>query len=91
MVDKLITEHTTPEECERLFRRDRNARRDARRQQQRVDSLRETEPEPVNPIEELAEIAAEMLRAIEIIGQDMPHVQAILIPLSARINALRWP
>jgi hypothetical protein len=32
-----------------------------------------------------------MLRAIEIIGQDMPHIQAILIPLSARINALRWP
>lgn len=47
-------------------------------------------PSP-NPIIELAEICAELLSAIEIIGQDMPRVQAILIPLSSRINILRYP
>ncbi len=44
--------------------------------------------EPIDPIVELAEIAAELLQALDIIGQDMPRVQAILIPLSSRIAHL---
>lgn len=82
---KLITGLETPEECERLFKRDRNARRAERRQ--RVDSPPEREAEP---IVELIEIVAELRMAVELIAKDMPRVQAILTSLSAKLNRLRY-
>jgi hypothetical protein len=85
-MSRFVDENTSPEESERLFRRARNARRGQQQQESRPP-----EPKPVsNSIVELAEIAAELLRALEIIGQDMPRVQAILTPLSSRIAELRW-
>jgi molecular chaperone GrpE (heat shock protein) len=87
---KLITEHTSPEDCEKEFRRTRNARRQERRDANRAEE-REPEPEPSDPIVELAEALAEIVEALEIIGQDMPRVASRLEAAREKINKVRWP
>lgn len=86
----MITEKTTPEECDALFRRDRNRRRQERRDANRAKEC-EREPEPVNPVVELAEALASILDAVEIIGQDMPYVARHLEAAREKINKVRWP
>lgn len=86
----MITEKTTPEECERLFRRDRNKRRQERRDANRAKEC-EREPESVNPVVELAEALSEILDALEVIAIEMPNVTRRLELAREKINKVRWP
>lgn len=87
MAGKLVDEHTTDAEAERLFRRAKNARR-----QERRDEAAAARPEPAKPepIVELTEIVGELIELIERMTIDQPIYHRPLERIKERINELRY-